>query len=405
MAKRRFQLPREEQLSKEQDRILALPENGQFLVIGGPGTGKSVVALLRAMKYHKPGTGRFLTYNRVLHAATEQLADFFSPGDAMTIHSWFFRTYQKLLNTRNYPPQHKPFDYHYEKIREQINQLPDHRHKTYAFRIIVDEGQDMPVGFYETLIAFGLENFFIVADQNQQITEQNSSRQELTDVLGLEVSDVFELTQNYRNTHPIAALAGHFYTDRSSPPPELPSRPSQSTPVLFEYQHEQDVTQLILREADKDSSKLIGLIVADNSVRKRYVKQLGTLDIDFDHSRPVISTYPDFDDSQGVNITFSHGGVVVLNAASVKGIEFDTVFIVLDGFKVIDEVTMKKRLYVMTSRAIEKLVLLKSLHCPDELNGILPDDETLLRRESLASGQQVSEVSDSIELLEEELPF
>lgn len=114
---------------------------------------------------------------------------------------------------------------------------------------------------------------------------------------------------------------------------------------------------------------------------------------------------PDFDDSQGVNITFSHGGIVVLNAASVKGIEFDTVFIVLDGFRVIDEVTTKKTLYVMTSRAIEKLVLLKSVHCPDELNGILPADETLLRREPLASGQQVSDVSDSIELLEEELPF
>ncbi len=44
MAKRTFKLPGVEDLSKDQDRVLRLPRDGQFLIVGAPGTGKSVVA-------------------------------------------------------------------------------------------------------------------------------------------------------------------------------------------------------------------------------------------------------------------------------------------------------------------------------------------------------------------------
>jgi acyl carrier protein len=46
--------------------------------------------------------------------------------------------------------------------------------------------------------SLNIENFFVVADQNQQITEENSSHDELKDVLGLDSSDVIELKENWR---------------------------------------------------------------------------------------------------------------------------------------------------------------------------------------------------------------
>ncbi|MCB1639330.1 MAG: AAA family ATPase, partial [Thiothrix sp.] len=280
MAKRRFQLPREEELSKEQDSVLALPEDGQYLIIGGPGTGKSVVALLRAMKYYRPNNSRFLTYNKVLRAATEQLVNFPKPDDAMTINSWFFRSYQRIFGRNQRLPEKQRFVYDYEKVVDQANRIPEQRKQKWSFfHLIIDEGQDMPIGFYRSLMELGLENFFIVADQNQQITELNSSRQELTAVLALQASEVLELTQNYRNSRPIAAFAGYFHTDKASPPPMLPDRPSLDTPLLFEYTREQDCISLILRESDKDAGRLIGVIVANNEIRKRYVKVLQSLDI------------------------------------------------------------------------------------------------------------------------------
>ena len=33
--------------------------------------------------------------------------------------------------------------------------------------LVIDEGQDMPPGFYNALVGLGFDRFFVVADQNQ----------------------------------------------------------------------------------------------------------------------------------------------------------------------------------------------------------------------------------------------
>ena len=61
--KREFKLPSVEDLDKEQDVILRLPEDGIFLVTGGPGTGKSVVSLIRRNRVKKSKNYINLDYN------------------------------------------------------------------------------------------------------------------------------------------------------------------------------------------------------------------------------------------------------------------------------------------------------------------------------------------------------
>ena len=83
----------------------------------------------------------------------------------------------------------------------------------------------MPPQFYRSLVALGFERFFVAADQNQQITEQHSSRRDIETELAIDTADVIELTRNYRNASPVAKLARAFYTgDPASPPVELPSK-------------------------------------------------------------------------------------------------------------------------------------------------------------------------------------
>ncbi len=60
--KREFKLPSVEDLDKEQDVILRLPEDGIFLVTGGPGTGKSVVSLIRRNRVKKSKNYIFLVF-------------------------------------------------------------------------------------------------------------------------------------------------------------------------------------------------------------------------------------------------------------------------------------------------------------------------------------------------------
>ncbi|KAF3983934.1 MAG: AAA family ATPase [Methylococcales symbiont of Hymedesmia sp. n. MRB-2018] len=393
MAKRKFRLPGVEELNKDQDRVLRLPENGQFLIVGGPGTGKSVVALLRAMKFADNKNYVFLTYNKVLNSATNRLTQGL---ESNTLFAFF----NKILRSNCTPIQNKlqqdkdnnqeqleicnnilskKYGHDYKKIEKflQDNKFEFNAQTTH---LIIDEGQDMSRGYYDQLMDFGHENFFIVADQNQQITEENSSRQELTDLLGLEVKNVIELTQNYRNSYPIALVAQHFFTDIASPKPNLPasSKSALGAPILYQYQDFQKCIKFILREADRDPSNLIGVVVAKNEILEICKKQLKEINIELDNEKPNIQSYQS---GQTVEIDFSKGGIVILNDKSIKGLEFDVVFVMLNGFEIYnnDQDSMRKRLYVMSSRAIKKLIFFQSGN--NNITELLPDESILLRQE------------------------
>lgn len=392
MAKRKFKLPGVEDLNKDQDRVLRLPEDGQFLIVGGPGTGKSVVALLRAMKFSDGKDYIFLTYNRVLSSATNQLTQGLNSSTLLSFFNGELRLILKPIKHKLKQGEEvnkeqiqncnsilvKNYGHDYNKI-DKFLQDNDFKFVEVTKHLIIDEGQDMSSGYYERLMDFGYNNFFIVADQNQQITDENSSRKELTNLLGLEVKDVIELAQNYRNSHPIALVAQHFFTDKSSPKPELPevSKSALGTPVLYEYKDFHQCIKFILREADRDLSNLIGVVVAKTTILDICKRELKGMKVELDNEKPKIQSYQS---GQAVEIDFGEGGVIVLNDQSIKGLEFDVVFVMLNGFEIYnnDEDSMRKRLYVMSSRAIKKLIFFQS--SSNDITKILPSDKILQRK-------------------------
>lgn len=387
MSKRINELPQLHNLTKQQQRVLRLPLEGQHLVVGAPGTGKSVVALHRMKKYEgKELQPKVLTFNRVLAAHTSQL----SACDLTTAMSLLYQIQYQL--TKKYMPQRasipneknrKGFTPDYAQLKAIFR---DYHKKVPIYDLIIDEGQDLPPSYYESLMELGFENFFIVGDQNQQITEDNSSRADLEELLGLVSDDVIELEENFRNTGPIAKLCQHFYTDRASPLPKLPERPSLLKPTLMNYSTVNACAEMILRAADRDTGKLIGVIVASEIKREDYVKKLSMTDVTRDNEKPNISSYSSHQKQGNVNIDFSFGGIVVLCDKSVKGIEFDTVFVILDGLQIIgsDEDSMRKRLYVMTSRAKDELFLMQSASYPNKaVEALLPADTNILERDTI----------------------
>lgn len=372
MVERIFELPRQDQLTPDQRKVLRLPKDGQYLIVGAPGTGKSVVALMRLKKFIEEGNVQFLTYNHVLNHANKCLVDESCSESMDTATSWFYSLYWDSY--KEFVPEIKKFQPDYQAVIKNFN---DQELRLENYSIIIDEGQDLPRGWYEAVENLHIANFFVVADQNQQITEVNSSRQDIEDALGLESNEVIELKENWRNSTPIALFCSHFYTDNASPKPAVPTRPSVNVPILYEYDRLDSVKEQILQEYDFDPSKLIGIFVATDTRREYWIR---TLRNDGQRQKrnnppPVISSYSAGQKGQ-VNIDFSRGGIVVLNDTSVKGIEFDTVFIQTDGFKQIfgDAESLKKRLYVMSSRAREKLYLFKSKIYETILDDILPSE-------------------------------
>lgn len=375
MAKRIFELPRQDQLTKDQRKVLRLPAEGQYLIVGAPGTGKSVVALLRLQALANTEDVHFLTFNHVLNHANKYLVDDSFETKMHSAMSWLYSLHWNAC--RQLIPEENDYQPNYDQV---IKNFEKHGLKLDGHSLIIDEGQDLPPAWYEAVESLHIENFFVVADQNQQITEHHSSRIELETCLALDSDDVIELKENWRNTMPIATFCSYFYTDKASPKPAIPDRPSVNIPILYEYDVLDKVKEQILKEYDFDPSKLIGVFVANNLKREDWVKKLAKDDNSRNNPSPVIMTYS-ASQKGNVNIDFGQGGIVVLNDMSVKGIEFDTVFIQTDGFqnKSGNEESLKKRLYVMSSRAREKLYLFKSQVQNSVLEAILPPEGEIIR--------------------------
>ena len=387
MAKRKFELPGIQDLSKEQEAARALPSEGQHLIVGGPGTGKSVLALIRARRHARDGEDyRFLVFNHLLDRASGQL---FGDGLASrTWIGWFLDEFEEIAGQS--VPRLEPNDngwreIDWEGVNAIIQELPD-REGRQTRHLVIDEGQDMPREFYNALVKLGFDRFCVVADQNQQITEVNSSRKDISDCLAIEATDVVELRQNYRNHYHVARLAREFHTgDPASPPPELPQPSAGAAPVLYYYNESRldTVAAGILRWADRDPRQLIGVIAPSNRVRKRYLEALRSVEVRLDNPRPPIETYHG---EHRAEVAFDEGGILVINAQSSKGLEFDTVVLAdIDEhfYRHGDPDVARRLFYVMVARARERVFMFMKRTGRKHIETILPKDQDVLRRKEL----------------------
>ena len=418
MAKRKFELPGIQDIGKEQEAALALPKEGQHLIVGGPGTGKSVLALFRARRHHRERDGyRFLVFNHLLDRASGQL---FGGGlESRTWDGWFRGVFEERAGEP--VPVREPNDSGYRAIDwvgvdAIIQGLPDRETPPRPF-LVIDEGQDMPPQFYAALADLGFDRFFVVADQNQQITEANSSRKEIEDRLAIDTDQVIELRHNYRNEYRVARLARAFHTDDpASPPPDLPApaqgavppaerggpatgprqpelpAPAQgAVPLLYYYDQDHDERKLdavaggILRLADRDPRKLIGVIAPNNRVRERYLEKLRSIEIRLDHPPPPIRTF--YKEDRG-EVGFDEGGILVINAQACKGLEFDTVVLAdIDEHERLirhgDPDTARRLFYVMVARAKEQVFMFMKRGEGREIEKLLPADGDVLGRRNL----------------------
>jgi hypothetical protein len=391
MAKRHWSLPNIEALTKSQERARLLPKEGCHLIVGGPGTGKSVVAMLRTRRLHNAKGAQeyvFLVYNRLLLDASRELVN-----GAVNAHPWkaWFRRLYKDLFARPCPTLNGQFhDLDWATIASDVYAFPGEIPPPRTPFLVIDEGQDMPPQFYQVLTNLGYEHFYVVADPNQQITEQNSRPDEIEQALDIHSKDRIEFTDNYRNCDLVARLALAFcVADPSSPCIQLPKgRRCPKIPALLDYGDHcrwdfNEVVRRILKLADRDPSELTAVFTPNNNARLRWFNALKQMKVALDHGPPRILTYASGQEES--DHRFSEGGIFVINAQAAKGLEFENVFIAdINEFpcRLDDPVWMngKRRLfYVLISRARKRAVLLRQAgrRCP--IDAILPQDETILR--------------------------
>jgi DNA helicase IV len=373
----RLKMPGVEDLTEEQDKILRLPDEGRYFVGGPPGTGKTVLALLRAhamtARRNRP---MLLMHNLLLRDYCRQWL--VSRGLAVrteTWQRWFTYNYHRTYGVA--PPQcpanangWRPYDW--RQIEASVAARPVEKAST---PVLIDEGQDLPRHFYQYL-SLHFTNVIVFADENQTIDEHdNSTKENIWAELAIPPDNRHLLKTNHRNTLEVARVARHFYAGTDAGIPELPKK-NGPTPYLVEYGVQAYMAERVVRQARLRPHHLIAVMTANNENWGGMRETMERL-----CAPPPGINFMFYQSGHPPAVDFSRSGIVLLNMQSAKGLEFDSVLIpdLHAHFVLQNSQAHKMRLYVATSRATERLFLMRDRNQPCPILPLMPAEEILKR--------------------------
>ncbi len=364
-----MRLPAFEDLSKEQDLIYNLDLDGNYLVSGPPGTGKSVMALYRAQVLtfddREPA---LLMYNNVLQQYTAQAADALEvAGLVRTFHSWIWGFWREHFKQPPPTLEGNPYAYDWAEMTSQFFASPPDPGA--MADLLVDEGQDLSLGFFR-LTRFFTKNITVFADENQQLSDENTTLDEIAKAISAD--EQLELKRNYRNTAEIAAVAAKFYSGTPTGIPELPTRHGEK-PTLRRYDSVADLTDFVARYVKARSNLTIGIACENKRIQYRLLRLLEQRKL------PVPVQMYASGNKQHKTLDFDNPAVTIVNFRSLKGLEFDTLFVPELQQHASDPTSAATRMmfYVVTSRARDELHL--SYSGSGGLPPILSDVKGLVR--------------------------
>ena len=363
-------LPTYEELSSDEEQlgVLEAPLDQPLFVVGPPGSGKTSLAAWRGDALAELyGETPIVTYNRMLRRSLYLVAYEHDIGlRAFTMQRYVWGDYKE--RTGEYVPTVPPDPYAYDwdtMIERLTGAESDHE------ALVVDEGQDLPASFFTYASRYIARTLSVFADEEQAIGGRGSTLAEIKDAAGL--PDPTILSENHRNTPEIARLAEHFHRGRL-PAATVIRAGTGDVPELVGTAGPDATATRIANEFSNRSGSLGVIVGQDTTGESMYSalrKQLQGVRVD------RYSNKTRNEDS----IDVRRPGVTVLTKDSVKGQEFDTVFILeLGRFVPCTTDAEFRAMYMMCTRARDRLFL---VYGPGTLstaaNAALPGREVLKR--------------------------
>lgn len=391
-----------QRFSADQEAVRALGTDGRYLVSGPPGTGKSVLAALRAARLErqaKAESGRrgamLITNYRLL---TEHIIRGIGPAlsgldksaaDAIgymnrsqivsTFHSWISKTFWrdvKLEMIKAGLPAHdiptrnnakrgaERFAQDWTEIGKILANLGiDDAPTIMNYHLVIDEGQDLPEDFYRLLQQIDA-NVTVFADENQRLFPNNSTLDVIRDCLGIgrtEGAQELRVSQNFRNTKPVAEFASQFYVGLDTGRPELPVRTGER-PQFVGFDAEVGIARQVVKLVQPASSssprrpKSVGVIAFDHSDLMKWFKLLSEAAKEFD-SAVEVRCYNSKDEFARASYN-QHpwspdkpGTITLVTVHTMKGLEWDDVIILPSRSNATEETLIRQmQVYVAASR-------------------------------------------------------
>nr|WP_257222492.1 DNA/RNA helicase domain-containing protein [Acinetobacter sp. YH12136] len=395
-------MPALDELTKNQrDIYLYAPIDTNVLVSGPPGCGKTLIAGLRAEEMVKRGMPTKLAmFNSVLKQYTQGKTE--ESYQTITITrffaDWIENSLAEMLkgtfDLRTFIAE-KRRQIYWEKLtnflEEQItNEALQAEEFSFGY-LIVDEGQDFPPTFYSFLncLAF-IGNFLeseyplkclVLADENQKLTDNNSTLDEIKEMLNVDDEHYYKLVDNFRNSKEVAKLAKSFFANVGVMPVE-PTRCSE-IPELIQYQSVFSFLDYLNVWLKNHPGKEVGILCFKENTRSHLEKEIRKyLDVNYRFQTYSSKTYVE---NPVTDLQFDvPNTLTLLNVQSCKGLEFDTVFLVNPADLKLDDASLhldKMTLFVATSRArdIVKMINYNNFDIENSRVKILPPHDILSR--------------------------
>lgn len=331
----------------QQDLLIALPFQGRHLITGPPGSGKTLLAVHRAaMLEIADRQVVLLTYSNLLRQYTTPIGDRMDlKGKVITFHKWFHEFWRRRFGDAP-PPGERQGSFDWTEIigtliRSQITLDEEFE------SLVVDEGQDLPKEFYLLCRQLAVD-VTVFADDNQRIGDDQSTLAEIQNALGSSTR-LWRVNTNYRNTRKIADLASCYHCGSAKDLPPAPIRLGP-TPTLTRDRSDGAFADRLVEYARVHPDLEIG--VALKSIHDQ------TLLVDRLQRNGIRKVQRYVGESRHFRtVDFAENGVRVFSIFSMKGLEFDTVFV--PQLELYDDdptaPAARMRFYVLATRARREL--------------------------------------------------
>ena len=348
-----MRLPTWEELTSvpEQLDVLEYPLDQSLFVVGPPGSGKTVLAMHRAQRVTEfeaernsaPSSADVVTFNRMLR----RLLTLMSEGgvSAYTMQSFVWNDYGARLGEQPARHEHDRYAYAWD---EMLTRLEQARVRPNRAHLVMDEGQDLPQEFFSYVRRYVARTMSVFADEDQALRNRRTTLEDIKAATGL--ADPVILQNNHRNVPEIARLATHFHGGRL-PVARVLRTSSGELPRLVRSRG-LDLTAARVSNWCTNRGGTIGVIVDQNDTGRALhpdlVERLPERRVDIYENRQK--------NENTIDVTVP--GVTILNKESVKGQEFDAVFILeLERFVLCGSDAERRAMYMMCTRARDHLFL------------------------------------------------
>lgn len=349
----------ESQLDDDQLRVLFATNDKSCVVSGCAGSGKSVLALIKAQRIQKEkgNNYRIIVYTKALCNYMNAGRESLGLNNEFSYHEeWKWKKYLKhYQNGASYMVYERDDD---------GNKIPYMPSSDY---IIVDEIQDFTHDEIEEFIHAAKKNFFFFGDTAQSIYQGLKDTIPVAAISRLlpfgQEPKSFPLYRNYRLPIPVAKIAQVVGVDLEPYDENVYKSPEKAIPRLLEYPSLEDQLKAIKGIIETQSLTDVAILLPHNPEAKQVSAILNQIGLNHE------AKYEDKDDwkNRKENLNFSTTNPKVMTYHSAKGLQFEAVF--MPNIVPLDDdparrISEQKAIYVAMTRTYRYLYIMYSGYLP-----------------------------------------